>query len=73
MFVLEDEDEDLLYTALEMLEMVDREYPEDAVVYLDSLCTVIGREIEDPSDGATIFTICTAIESLLKYHKGAEN
>ena len=73
MFVLEDEDEDLLYTAIEILAMVDREYPEDESVYIDSLCAVIGREIQNPSEGATVFTICTAIESLLKYHKGAKN
>lgn len=73
MFVVEDQDKELLERAIEILDMVDKEYPEDAVVYVDSLCEVIGREIEDPGTGATIFTICTAIESLLKYHEGATN
>ncbi len=73
MFAVVDDDKELLERAIEILNMVDREYPEDAAVYVDSLCEVIGREIEDPGTGATIFTICTAIESLLKYHEGATN
>ena len=73
MFVLEDDDKELLEKAIEILDMVDREYPEDSAVYVDSLCKVIGREVQDPGTGATIFTICTAIESLLKYHEGATN
>ena len=73
MFVIEDRDKALFERAIEILDMVDKEYPEDPAVYVDSLCEVIGREIEDPGTGATVFTICTAIESLLKYHEGDTN
>lgn len=70
MVVLSEKDRVLLQEAAKILEKVERDHPEDEVVYTDTLSRTISMSTNDPLREIALFTICTAMETMLHTHEG---
>ena len=73
MVIMNEKDRKLLQEAAEILEQVERDYPEDKEIYTDTLADNISKRTEDPLKEIALFTICTAIESILHTYEGVIN
>jgi len=73
MVIMNEKDRKLLQEAAEILEQVERDHPEDKEIYTDTLADNISKRTEDPLKEIALFTICTAIESILHTYEGVIN
>jgi len=73
MVIMSEKDRKLLIEASEILEQVEKDYPEDEVVFTDTLADNISKRTADPLKEIALFTICTAIETILHGYDGSIN